>query len=356
MVISSWSILNLQATELYDYAVKLSSSNAQQQATPLSHSWDYQKCRWEYVQLLSELGGFNTNALHYLGEITRSVWDQLDAVGDGERKWLVKMIGLYERYLGLVQHAAPEHSYEWYQALRTKIMTSRGVVEQSKHQTARKAEPSVIEAAPKESSSARRTTQKEPPKPAEPAAAKKPPVKKKTPSVEQPVQYQHQQHYQQPVQMQPEAPPMMKQTSVDSTSSMAAHGFPNYNDTSALTQHTHHQQQQPTYAALPQPPPQPESPPPPVSQAVPNVAGHEMHREMRSRSTSSQASQDQYQHQQQQHHQQQMMQQASYEYQQQQMMAMNTEFAANSFLSDDYSMAASPFSESPVCHRSCECL
>uniref|UniRef100_A0A183CE71 Sec16_C domain-containing protein n=1 Tax=Globodera pallida TaxID=36090 RepID=A0A183CE71_GLOPA len=50
-----WSILDYQATELFDYALQLVNPNSQ---TLLSNSNCYAKARLQYAQLLDELGGF----------------------------------------------------------------------------------------------------------------------------------------------------------------------------------------------------------------------------------------------------------------------------------------------------------
>ena len=50
-----WSILDYQATEIYDFALQMSCPGS---ATLLSASADYQRTRQQYVQLLGELGGF----------------------------------------------------------------------------------------------------------------------------------------------------------------------------------------------------------------------------------------------------------------------------------------------------------
>uniref|UniRef100_A0A914GU76 Ancestral coatomer element 1 Sec16/Sec31 domain-containing protein n=1 Tax=Globodera rostochiensis TaxID=31243 RepID=A0A914GU76_GLORO len=50
-----WSILDYQATELFDYALQLVNPNSQ---TLLSNSNCYVKARLQYAQLLDELGGF----------------------------------------------------------------------------------------------------------------------------------------------------------------------------------------------------------------------------------------------------------------------------------------------------------
>jgi hypothetical protein len=74
LVCFSWTITDFQATEIYDFALKLASNGL---PTMLSRSNYYQKCRLQYAELLSELGGFNKNTFDYCDEIARAIWDRV---------------------------------------------------------------------------------------------------------------------------------------------------------------------------------------------------------------------------------------------------------------------------------------
>uniref|UniRef100_A0A915P172 Ancestral coatomer element 1 Sec16/Sec31 domain-containing protein n=1 Tax=Meloidogyne floridensis TaxID=298350 RepID=A0A915P172_9BILA len=51
-----WSVFDYQATEIYEYALRLGNGNA---TTALSQSDDFVQTKRQYVQLLGELGGFD---------------------------------------------------------------------------------------------------------------------------------------------------------------------------------------------------------------------------------------------------------------------------------------------------------
>ncbi|CAK5043455.1 unnamed protein product [Meloidogyne enterolobii] len=51
-----WSVFDYQATEIYEYALRLGNGNA---TTALSQSDDFIQTKRQYVQLLGELGGFD---------------------------------------------------------------------------------------------------------------------------------------------------------------------------------------------------------------------------------------------------------------------------------------------------------
>lgn len=67
-----WSLLNYQATEIYDYALKLASNG--QTPSVLSASIDFQRCRLQYAQLLAEYGGGATSAADYCTDVARAIW------------------------------------------------------------------------------------------------------------------------------------------------------------------------------------------------------------------------------------------------------------------------------------------
>ena len=67
-----WSIIDFQATELYDFALKMSQRSV---TGGLSASSEYQKCRLEYAQMLAEYGGAATSAFKYCQSIANCIWE-----------------------------------------------------------------------------------------------------------------------------------------------------------------------------------------------------------------------------------------------------------------------------------------
>jgi hypothetical protein len=67
-----WSILDFQATEIYDFALKMSQRPI---VGGLTTSIEYQKCRLEYAQMLAEYGGAATSAFKYCSSIATCVYD-----------------------------------------------------------------------------------------------------------------------------------------------------------------------------------------------------------------------------------------------------------------------------------------
>lgn len=60
--------MDFQATEIFEYAQKLGGINSL-----LTNSLEFQKCRFEYANLLSDYGGFNTNISQYCTEISKRI-------------------------------------------------------------------------------------------------------------------------------------------------------------------------------------------------------------------------------------------------------------------------------------------
>jgi hypothetical protein len=355
--VCSWSILDLQATELYDYATKLATGAAAQQ-TALNRSWDYLTCRWEYAQLLSELGGLNTNVcspppsipadyiqigplsalqcMQYMGEITRSVWDQIDGRGAEESVWLGEMLALYERYIGFMQQSAPPQSLEIFQALKARLGTATSQHVQS---TATNYVP-----AKSEKKHDRRDTNDEGKAPhsrhqqAAVAPIIEPPLNPKTESLRRPTlestkssSIEHP-----PVGMEQSwAAEMLKQSSGESIVP-TLHPAPASASAGPHHSRTHHATRQPAKRSKDN-----SSSSPPMSATFDSEAT--TRGELRSASMSSRTSVDHAAVVSQSLQSPQPYQQASYNYQQQ-TAAMTDEFAANSFLSDDYSSIESPFS------------
>uniref|UniRef100_A0A915CMQ5 Protein transport protein sec16 n=1 Tax=Ditylenchus dipsaci TaxID=166011 RepID=A0A915CMQ5_9BILA len=99
-----WSILDFQATEIFEYAQKLATANLPQAPlSALSRSFEFQKCRLEYAELLGEYGGFNSNVSQYCTEVARSIWDYASEV---DKAFVDELCNLAERF----QHISNRHS------------------------------------------------------------------------------------------------------------------------------------------------------------------------------------------------------------------------------------------------------
>lgn len=68
-----WSLIDLQATEVYDYAVKLANPN-QLDVIGVQSSVALQLCKIEYATRLSEYGGFASDTFRYCLEVAKVVW------------------------------------------------------------------------------------------------------------------------------------------------------------------------------------------------------------------------------------------------------------------------------------------
>ena len=66
-----WSIIDFQATEIYDFAMKMSQRPI---IGGLSASDEFQKCRLQYAQMLAEYGGSATSAFKYCSSIAGCIW------------------------------------------------------------------------------------------------------------------------------------------------------------------------------------------------------------------------------------------------------------------------------------------
>ncbi|KAI1713168.1 sec23-binding domain of sec16 domain-containing protein [Ditylenchus destructor] len=107
-----WSILDFQATEIFEYAQKLSNPSA----AALSHSIEFQKCRLEYATLLSEYGGFNANVSQYCTEVARAIWDHPASV---DRNMIEELCDMAERFHHISNRGTEDQ--EWIAHLRTFI-------------------------------------------------------------------------------------------------------------------------------------------------------------------------------------------------------------------------------------------
>ncbi|KHJ98219.1 hypothetical protein OESDEN_01814 [Oesophagostomum dentatum] len=108
-----FSLTDLHATEIFDYAIRLSDVNAY---SPLGDSIDYQKRRIQYAQLIAEFGGFATDAFRYCMEIARSIWNYYHLFSVQE---LTDLCDLADR----LKFAASASDYEtsWIASLRAMI-------------------------------------------------------------------------------------------------------------------------------------------------------------------------------------------------------------------------------------------
>lgn len=90
--------MDFQATEIFDYALKLKNMSsiigATPSSTPLSNSIEFQKCRLNYSILLSEYGGFNSNVFDYCTDIARSIWSYASGI---EPKFISQLCDLADR-------------------------------------------------------------------------------------------------------------------------------------------------------------------------------------------------------------------------------------------------------------------
>ncbi|WKY15470.1 hypothetical protein Q1695_000728 [Nippostrongylus brasiliensis] len=120
-----FSLTDLHATEIFDYAVRLSDANAY---SPLGDSIEYQRRRIQYAHLISEFGGFATDAFKYCMEVARAVWNYYHLLSTTE---LTELCDLADR----LRYAASASDWEtaWIGGMRSMIL--------QKQQTQVNAEP-----------------------------------------------------------------------------------------------------------------------------------------------------------------------------------------------------------------------
>ncbi|KAK5986704.1 Protein transport protein sec16, partial [Trichostrongylus colubriformis] len=108
-----FSLVDLHATEIFDYAVRLSDVNAY---SPLGGSIEYQRKRIQYAHLIAEFGGFATDAFKYCMEIARAVWNYYHLLSSTE---LLSLCDLADR----LRYAASASDWEtsWIASLRAMI-------------------------------------------------------------------------------------------------------------------------------------------------------------------------------------------------------------------------------------------
>ncbi|KAK6032096.1 hypothetical protein OSTOST_01737 [Ostertagia ostertagi] len=116
-----FSLVDLHATEIFDYAVRLSDVNAY---SPLGESIEYQRKRIQYAHLIAEFGGFATDAFKYCMEIARSIWNFYHLLSVAE---LTSLCDLADR----LRYAASASDWEtsWIASLRAMIQ------QKQQHQT-----------------------------------------------------------------------------------------------------------------------------------------------------------------------------------------------------------------------------
>ncbi|MFH4974351.1 hypothetical protein AB6A40_001060 [Gnathostoma spinigerum] len=108
-----WSLTDLHATEVFEYAMRLASNGA---PTAVGNSLEYQQCRLQYAEMLAELGGFNTDAFHYCVEVARGIWDRL---ADVSIENLERLCGLADRLRYLA--SAQEVEVSWIPQMKEYI-------------------------------------------------------------------------------------------------------------------------------------------------------------------------------------------------------------------------------------------
>uniref|UniRef100_A0A914ZD13 FERM domain-containing protein n=1 Tax=Parascaris univalens TaxID=6257 RepID=A0A914ZD13_PARUN len=108
-----FSLADLHATEIFEYAVRL-ANNAMQ--TSLGRSLDYEMCKLDYAELISECGGFSTDAFRYCVEVARAVWDRCGELSSGQ---LMRLCDLADRLQFVAGADASETA--WIPALRSII-------------------------------------------------------------------------------------------------------------------------------------------------------------------------------------------------------------------------------------------
>uniref|UniRef100_A0A7E4URD7 Protein transport protein sec16 n=1 Tax=Panagrellus redivivus TaxID=6233 RepID=A0A7E4URD7_PANRE len=117
-----WSITDLQATEIYDYARKMSSDQVVVQGP--SNQVEYQRCRLDYAKMLSEYGGAESAAYKYCTSIASAIWGNLDQF---PASMLNQLCDLADR-LQYVAAATTDES-QWVPMLRDLIAGGAGLHE-----------------------------------------------------------------------------------------------------------------------------------------------------------------------------------------------------------------------------------
>uniref|UniRef100_A0AAF5CS22 Protein transport protein sec16 n=1 Tax=Strongyloides stercoralis TaxID=6248 RepID=A0AAF5CS22_STRER len=111
--IYGWSVLDFQATEIYEYALQLAFQHEPSaiENTPykyLTESNEFQLCKMQYALLLSEYSSFSKDAFDYCLEIAKNIWNKLNQFP----------LQNVERLCGLAEHlkfvsCASEENIAW---------------------------------------------------------------------------------------------------------------------------------------------------------------------------------------------------------------------------------------------------
>ncbi|VDM37284.1 unnamed protein product [Toxocara canis] len=115
-----FSLADLHATEIFEYAVRLASSAM---PTALSRSLEYQMCKLDYAEMISECGGFSTDAFRYCIEVARAVWDRCAELSNDQ---LTRLCDLADRLQFVAGADASEVA--WIPIMRS-VVDKRGVQE-----------------------------------------------------------------------------------------------------------------------------------------------------------------------------------------------------------------------------------
>lgn len=81
-----FSLTNLHATEIFEYAIGLSGV-----VSPLQVSVEYQRRRLQYAQLLASFGGFNAEAFRYLLSVAGAIWNSPGVFSTAELTTLTEL-------------------------------------------------------------------------------------------------------------------------------------------------------------------------------------------------------------------------------------------------------------------------
>ncbi|KJH41418.1 hypothetical protein DICVIV_12610 [Dictyocaulus viviparus] len=112
-------LTDLHATEIFDYAMRLSDTNAH---SPLAECVEYHRKRVQYAHLIADFGGFTLDAFRYCMEVARTIWNNHHLFSDDE---LVDICNLADQ----LRYGAAVSEYEssWITSLRAMIRQRRQV-------------------------------------------------------------------------------------------------------------------------------------------------------------------------------------------------------------------------------------
>ncbi|KAI1732588.1 eukaryotic aspartyl protease domain-containing protein [Ditylenchus destructor] len=116
---TGWSILDFQATEIFEYSQRLSDFKS---STTLSRSLEFQKCRLEYMKLLEEYGGFNTNISDYCSYVATSILYQTET-DTVDKSVIEELCDLAERFQHITNRGNSDQ--EWITKLKSLESTTQ---------------------------------------------------------------------------------------------------------------------------------------------------------------------------------------------------------------------------------------